>query len=665
MFRKALAITIVAAVVGLVGVLGVSLVAAQQAASASRSFDSASVAPGDEVVVTITAADYGSLGAVTETLPAGFSYLSSSLTDEGEVTEIDARTVRFTLQGADKTFTYTVTASNTAGRHTFSGMLRDSDRVDSVVGGATSVTVEAPAEGPSASASRSFDSASVAPGDEVVVTITTADYGSLGAVTETLPAGFSYVSSSLTDEGEVTEIDALTVRFTLQGADKTFNYTVTTSNTAGRHTFSGMLRDSDRVDSVVGGATSVTVEAPAEGPSASATRSFDSASVAPGDEVVVTITAADYGSLGAVTETLPGGFSYVSSSLTDEGEVTEIDARTVRFTLQGADKTFTYTVTASNTVGPHTFSGMLRDSDRVDSVVGGATSVRVEAPAEGPSASATRSFDSASVAPGDEVVVTITAADYGSLGAVTETLPAGFSYVSSSLTDEGEVTEIDARTVRFTLQGADKTFTYTVTASNTAGRHTFSGMLRDSDRVDSVVGGATSVTVQRPTPAPTPSRNAGPVFRSAAVVSVEENTTEVATVRATDRDRQDTVTSYAISGGADSDKFSIVAATGELSFTTAPDFENPADAGANNEYVVRVRASSGAGSRARTANQTILVTVTDVTTGNVAGDAYDANENGVIEGPEVIQAVKDYFNDSISGPEVTAVVELYFAGRSS
>ena len=515
------------------------------------------------------------------------------------------------------------------------------------------------------SASRSFESASVAPGDEVVVTITAADYGSLGAVTETLPAGFSYVSSSLIDEGEVTEIDARTVRFILQGADKTFTYTVTASNTAGPHTFSGMLRDSDRVNSVVGGATRVTVEAPAEGPSASATRSFDSASVAPGDEVVVTITAADYGSLGAVTETLPAGFSYVSSSLTDEGEVTEIDALTVRFTLQGADKTFTYTVTASNTAGPHTFSGMLRDSDRVDSVVGGATSVTVEAPAEGPSASATRSFDSASVAPGNEVVVTITAVDYGSLGAVTETLPAGFSYVSSSLTDEGEVTEIDALTVRFTLQGADKTFTYTVTASNTAGPHTFSGMLRDSDRVDSVVGGATRVTVQTPTPAPTPSRNAGPVFRSAAVVSVEENTTEVAMVRATDGDRQDTVTSYAIRGGADSDKFSIVAATGELSFTTAPDFENPADAGANNEYVVRVRASSGAGSRARTAIQTILVTVTDVTTGNAEGDAYDANENGVIEGPEVIQAVKDYFDDSISGPAVIAVVKLYFAGRSS
>ena len=104
LFKKAWAILLVAAVAGLVGVLGVAIVAAQQAPSATRSFSPASVAPGGEVVVRIEATGYGSLGAVTETLPAGFRYESSSLTDEGEVTEVDARTVRFTLQGADKTF---------------------------------------------------------------------------------------------------------------------------------------------------------------------------------------------------------------------------------------------------------------------------------------------------------------------------------------------------------------------------------------------------------------------------------------------------------------------------------------------------------------------------------------------------------------------------------
>ena len=46
------------------------------------------------------------------------------------------------------------------------------------------------------------------------------------------------------------------------------------------------------------------------------------------------------------------------------------------------------------------------------------------------------------------MVVTIAAADYGPTGGVTETLPAGFSYVSSSLPDN-EV-QVDGQEVRFT-----------------------------------------------------------------------------------------------------------------------------------------------------------------------------------------------------------------------
>ena len=48
----------------------------------------------------------------------------------------------------------------------------------------------------------------------------------------------------------------------------------------------------------------------------------------------------------------------------------------------------------------------------------------------------------------------------------------------------------------------------------------------------------------------------------------------------------------------------------------------------------------------------MTITVTDVTTGNADGDTYDANEDGVIDGPEVIEAVKDYFADKITGSEV-------------
>ncbi len=474
MFRKALAITIVAAVVG---VLGLSLVAAQQAASASRSFSPASVAPGGEVVVTITVSNYGGFGRVAETLPAGFAYVSSSGLDDSQVAE-NGQEVRFTLQG-EGSFTYTVTASSTAGSHSFSGTLTDSNRAVNAVGGNASVTVEAAQQ---ASASRSFSPASVAPGGEVVVTITVSNYGGFGRVAETLPAGFAYVSSSGLDDSQVAE-NGQEVRFTLQG-EGSFTYTVTASSTAGSHSFSGTLTDSNRAVNAVGGNASVTVEAAQQ---ASASRSFSPASVAPGGEVVVTITVSNYGGFGRVAETLPAGFAYVASSL-DDSQVAE-NGQEVRFTLQG-EGSFTYTVTASSTAGSHSFSGTLTDSNRVVAAVGGNASVTVEAAQQ---ASASRSFSPASVAPGGEVVVTITVSNYGGFGRVAETLPAGFAYVASSL-DDSQVAE-NGQEVRFTLQG-EGSFTYTVTASSTAGSHSFSGTLTDSNRVVAAVGGNASVTVE-------------------------------------------------------------------------------------------------------------------------------------------------------------------------
>ena len=114
--------------------------------------------------------------------------------------------------------------------------------------------------------------------------------------------------------------------------------------------------------------------------------------------------------------------------------------------------------------------------------------------------------------------------------------------------------------------------------------------------------------------------NQAPVFTSVSAVSVNENSTAViVTVTATDADEGDSITGYAISGGADQAKFSIDSTTGALSFKEAPDYENPTDVAsttpandaANNEYIVEVEATGGADARAKTVVQTITVTVTD------------------------------------------------------
>lgn len=92
-----------------------------------------------------------------------------------------------------------------------------------------------------------------------------------------------------------------------------------------------------------------------------------------------------------------------------------------------------------------------------------------------------------------------------------------------------------------------------------------------------------------------------------AGVNVAENTTLVTTVTATDGDG-DTL-NYSISGGLDAARFNIDSATGELTFTAAPDFENPADNGVDNVYNVSVDVDDGNGA---TDSQEISVTVTPV-----------------------------------------------------
>jgi VCBS repeat-containing protein len=106
------------------------------------------------------------------------------------------------------------------------------------------------------------------------------------------------------------------------------------------------------------------------------------------------------------------------------------------------------------------------------------------------------------------------------------------------------------------------------------------------------------------------------VITSAATAAVLENTTTVATVTAEDPDG-DTVT-FAIAGGADAARFAIDTASGALRFLVAPDFEAPADAGANNVYDVVVRASDGN----LVATQALSVTVGD------ANDAPFITSNG-------------------------------------
>ena len=570
--------------------LAVGMVAAQSTPSATRALDKTEVSAGDPVVVTITASGISGQGVITETLPTGFTYTSSSLpANQVRPDRNDSQKIHFVLaDSGDSPFTYTVTVSQAG---SISGMLIK-DRVSYPVTGDSSVTIQQGTTGPSAT--RALDKTMVAnAGDPVVVTITASDISGQGVVTETLPMGFTYVSSSLAaNQVRPDANDSQIIRFVIaESGDNPFTYTVNVSQAG---SISGTLTK-DRVNYPVTGDSSVMVQQGATtGPSA--TRALDNTTVTAGETVTATITASDIDGQGVVTETLSAGLTYVSSSLpARQVRPDPNNSQIIRFVLvETGDSPFTYTMTASQ-AGSQTISGSLT-KDRVDYSVTGDGSVTVQ---QGSGPGATRALSTTALpAAGGSVIATITVVgpDHG---VVTETLPTGFTYVSSSLpASQVRPDTTNSQIIRFVLvETADNPFTYTVSVTQAG---SISGILT-SDRVDYTVTGAASVSVgavqptPRPTPPPSgsggqPQANRSPVFYEggSATRSIAENSPAGTAVGdpVTARDRDDDDLEYRLTG-SDADLFDINVEDGQISVAegTTLDYE------ARNSYEVTVRAS--------------------------------------------------------------------------
>ena len=134
----------VLAFVGMLGVFtfsGAQPVQAQQNTTAMRSLDPERVAPGGSVTVKIRV---GQASKIIETLPDGFTYAGSRIDDPDDDNDVltVGQTVTFTPMG-ERSFTYTVTAPETGGEYTFSGVAQfDTDRDNDLpVGGASTIAV--------------------------------------------------------------------------------------------------------------------------------------------------------------------------------------------------------------------------------------------------------------------------------------------------------------------------------------------------------------------------------------------------------------------------------------------------------------------------------------------------------------------------------------------
>ena len=149
--------------------------------------------------------------------------------------------------------------------------------------------------------------------------------------------------------------------------------------------------------------------------SATATRTLPAEPVPVGKNFTVTIVVSDYGMFGAVYESLPNGFCYLTSSLPPIQVRLFSETNTVRFALWNeASASFTYTVKAPDTEGTYNFSGIFKDEYKNESVVGGDTEI-VIAPAQEPSTIENlieKGMDALEVEKGDPDLCVLTDATY-------------------------------------------------------------------------------------------------------------------------------------------------------------------------------------------------------------------------------------------------------------
>ncbi len=300
--------------------------------------------------------------------------------------------------------------------------------------------------------------------------------------------------------------------------------------------------------------------------------------VAEGTTVVTTVTATDADAGQTVRFTLTGGADASKFSITPAGALTftvvpDYEAPTDI----GRDNIYEVTVTATDGETPpmtamQTLAITVTDAnDNVPVFTSSATE---------------------DVAEGTTVVITVIAtdADAGQTVTFLSTL-SGADESKFSITSAGVLTFTTAPDYEVpTDTGTDNMYEVTITARDNG--------IPEKTAMQSLTVTVTDVENEH-----------APVFTSEVTMDVAEGTTAVTTVIATDADVGQTAT-FTLSGGTDAGLFSITPA-GELTFTTAPDYENPVDMGGNNMYEVTITATDGQ-TPPMTAVQALTITVTDV-----------------------------------------------------
>ena len=480
---------------------------------------------GSNVVFTVTVANSGSGNAtgvaVTDLLPAGLTFVSSNPSQGSYVSGTGVWTVGTVNAAANATLTITATVA-TAGAKTNTAEVTAATETD--VDSTPNNRNTAPNEDDTASVTvtpgaidlaliKTVNNPTQIVGSNVVYTLTLSNTGTGNAtgvaVTDLLPAGLTFVSSTPSVGSYVSGTGVWTVGALNSGANATLTITATVATAGAKTNIAEVTAANETdVDSTPGNAVTTeddraTVTVTPGAIDLALTKTVNNPTQIVGSNVVFTLTVTNTGSGNAtgvaVTDLLPAGLTFVSSNPSVGSYVSGTGVWTVGALNAGANATLTITATVATTgVKTNTAEVTAAVETDIDSTPNNKATI----PGEDDTATATvtpaaasidlsltKSVNNATAAVGQNVVFTVVVANASGVSnatgvSVTDLLPAGLTFVSATQTQGSYASGTGIWTVGALNAAANATLTITATVATTGAKTNFAEVTA-ADQTDS------------------------------------------------------------------------------------------------------------------------------------------------------------------------------------
>lgn len=437
---------------------------------------------GGNVMFSISASNMGPDNAtgvsVTDLLPLGYTYVSSTASTGSYVNATGIWTIGALANAANATLTITATV-NATGPYVNTAVIKGTEN-DPDLSNNTSTVSPVPATTASANLAvvKTVNNPNPIFGTDVVFTIVVSNLGPNNAtgvtVTDLLPLGYTYVSSAVSTGTYANNTGEWTIGALTNGANATLTITAKV-NATGPYANTATIKGNEGDPDLTNNTSTVTPIPGATQANLAVLKTINNPAPLVGSDVVFTIVASNMGPSNAtgvrVTDLLPVGYTFVSSTVTSGTFNNANGLWTVGNLASGTSTTLTITAKV-NAVGPYANTASITGNEP-DPDLNNNTSTVTPLPTTGAvNVSIEKTATNASINLGDTFDYTIVVKNIGgSLASevtATDILPEGITYVSSAATSGTTNYTAATRTLTWNIGnltiGATTTLTIKVSA---------------------------------------------------------------------------------------------------------------------------------------------------------------------------------------------------------